>query len=58
MLHWKYSQVPGKSLGGDRGKKKSKMENGKDPLSFEMRIFRNVNQIVEFLQDDFSLSTT
>ena len=40
MLHWKYSQVPGKSLGGDRGKKKSKMENGKDPLSFEMRIFR------------------
>jgi hypothetical protein len=34
VLHWKYSQVPGKSLGGDRGKKKSKIENGKDPLPF------------------------
>ena len=49
MLHWKYSQVPGKSLGGDRRKKKSKMENGKDPLSFEMRIFRKCQPIPIFL---------
>ena len=52
-----YTVQFGKSLGSDRGKKTS-TKKVKDPLSFEIWIFRNGRPDCDFCSDYFNLGAT